>query len=224
MGQSPLFQPEDSLLTDLHFRFGGLLLALRATSAKIDELGKTQWFDPQADRLTNKHRMKELSGALFAYHRFLTHMIVSGTAIAFESFVIDVKAATGMSFDMWDSKHNDLRYIMEVRKASTLHNVTKHNQGTICRDSSTSAKFLVDKCGLPEGARVEYLSLLHNVIEHNQGTIRSLDLEQLIFRVHVCALALIERVCGVRIPVLHQDESEIRRVFEWHYILESISL
>jgi hypothetical protein len=198
-----------ALHTELGYHFGGLLLALRATRAKIDELRETQWFDPQADRWTNKQRMKTLGGALFAYDRVLTRMIISAMAIAVESFAIDVKAATGVSFNTWDPTHDDLRHIVEVRKVSALHNVIKHNQGVIRRNSSASAKFLVDKCGLPQDTPVEYLSL---------------DLEQLIFRVHVCALALIERVSGVRVPILNLDEAEMRRLFESRYVPDSIDI
>jgi len=143
---------DDALLFEVDDRIGGILFAYRSTCQKMDELSREEmWLDLKLSRRDNKDRMKELGGALFGYRRFLTEMTISSAANATEAVRANIILVTSVRLDFWKSSPPVPRLKL-AREVLCLTNVIKHNRGQLKRGSSQHAEFLIDKCGLPDGA------------------------------------------------------------------------
>ena len=116
------------LITELDYAIGGILISYRATEAKINEMLQLQWDDPASDHSYNKQRMKELGGSIMSFQRFLRLNSISSLAMFLESFHADIKHATKLKFNIWDSSNDNLPYISDARMTHALTNVIKHNQ------------------------------------------------------------------------------------------------
>jgi len=120
----------------------------------MDELSREEmWLDLKLSRRDNKDRMKELGGALFGYRRFLTEMTISSAANAIEAVRANIILVTSVRLDFWKSSPPVPRLKL-AREVLCLTNVIKHNRGQLKRGSSQHAEFLIDKCGLPDGAEL----------------------------------------------------------------------
>jgi len=187
------------LVTELHYSIGGILISHRATHDKIHEMLTIKWYDPKSDRWDNKQRMKELGGSIMSYQKFLMLNSITSVANFLESFHALIKCTTGQKLNIWDSRSNKLPHITDARMAHALSNVIKHNQAIIQRSSSTSARYLVDFCGIQDGIPVE---------------LAPIDIESLLFKMFVFGNAVIQKVTKYSGPLHPTSKARLRNIFE----------
>ena len=181
-----------SFYTRIDSRLGGIALAYLATIQKIEEISRTQWMDEALDRYANKMRMKDVGGATFQFSEFLHENSIMALAKSIEDTSIELKRYVGFKFDSVKNHHNVI-YRKELQMIRALSNVIKHNVSELKRDSSESAKFLVDECGMANGWTLDvFIHDWHdsfNIIEH-------------IPKVYLALTSLVETSLGIRHPVL----------------------
>jgi len=188
-----------TLLTEVHYAIGGILISHRATQAKIDEMLQFSWHDPKSGRWINKQRMKQLGGSIMSFQRFVKLNSISSIANFLESFHTDIKRTVAHDLDIWDPSNDSLPHIEDARMSHALTNVIKHNQAVIQRSTSTSARYLVDHCAFHDGIPVE---------------LAPVDVETVLLHIYIFALAVIQKVISVKIPLLAKSPSAQRQAFE----------
>ncbi len=187
------------LLTELSHELTGLWVFHHASTEKLAAMDDSDdWVAEELEYLDAKEFRKVKYGAVFSFRDYLRRVTIGALAIIFESVSISVKEVTGRKVDLWSSEWDALPYVLDARKLTSLHNVLKHNRGVIRRASSTSSRFLVDKCGLQDGTRVDSIQI---------------DLAEQIFRAYSFLVHLVSLLTGVRPPVLRGSERKLRSAF-----------
>lgn len=178
--------------TRIDSRLGGIALSYLATLEKISEVSQTQWWDDSLDRYEQKTRMKEVGGATFKFIEFLHENTIIALAKVIEDTSIELKRFVKFKFDSVKD-HYDVIYLKELQTIRALANVIKHNVSHLERNTSESAKFLVDECGMTNGYTLDTFILTHhevfNIIEY-------------IPKVYLAMTSLVEMSLGSRHRVL----------------------
>lgn len=173
-------------------RLGGIALSYLATREKIVEMSKVEWYDESLGRFANKTRMKEIGGSTFLFSEFLHENAILALSKVIEDTSIELKRFVKFRFDVIKEPH-DVLYLKELRMIRALANVIKHNVSLLERNSSESAKYLVDECGMRDGFTLDaFIHTGHecfNIIEH-------------IPKVYIAIMSLVEKALGVRDPIL----------------------
>lgn len=185
--------------TRIDSRLGGIALSYLATLEKISEISQTVWQDDTLDRYENKIRMKEVGGATFQYIEFLHENSIMSLAKAIEDTSIELKRFAKFKFDSVEN-HHDVIYRHELQTIRALANVIKHNVSHLERNTSESAKFLVDECGMMNGYTLDAFILSHH---------EAFNISEYIPKVYLSLLSLIEMALGTkhRLSELPYDEA-----------------
>tara|TARA_Y100001949_G_scaffold166147_1_gene162526 strand:- start:986 stop:1717 length:732 start_codon:yes stop_codon:yes gene_type:complete len=174
--------------TRINSRLGGIALSYLATLEKISEVSQTKWWDEDLGRFEQKMRMKEVGGAAFQFDEFLHESSIMSLAKVIEDTSIELKRFVNFKFDSVKN-HCGVIYLKELQTIRALANVIKHNVSILERNSSESAKFLVDECGMKNGWELDvFIHTRHdafNIIEH-------------IPKVHLAMLDLVEKSLGIK--------------------------
>lgn len=179
-------------------RLGGIALSYLATLEKIAEVSQTEWKDDSLGRFEQKMRMKEVGGATFQFAEFLHENAIMSLAKAIEDTSIELKRFVNFKFDSVKNHHNVI-YLEELQTIRALANVIKHNVSHLERNSSESAKFLVDERGMENGWSLDvFIHTRHdafNIIEH-------------IPKVYLAMLSLVDKSLGQKHRILELDFNE----------------
>jgi len=146
-----------AILSDLSGKYSTILISYLATKQKIKEMEKIEWYDESLDRWENKQRMKETGGSIFQIREYLNESTILVTAKAIEGFTINLKVHFNIKWHVFKNTSQTARFEKEVKLIRALNNIIKHNQSILDRSSSSSAKFLVDECGLKNDTPLKYL-------------------------------------------------------------------
>lgn len=184
--------------TRIDSRLGGIALSYLATFEKISEVSKTVWQDDSLDRYENKIRMKEVGGATFQFIEFLHENSIMALAKAIEDTSIELKRFVLFKFDSVNEHHNVI-YLKELQTIRALANVIKHNVSHLERNTTESAKFLVDDCGMTNGYPLDAFILSHH---------ESFNIVEYIPKVYLALISLVEKALGMKHRVLDLDYDE----------------
>lgn len=185
--------------TRIDSRLGGIAMSYLATLEKISEISQTVWQDDTLDRYENKIRMKEVGGATFQYIEFLHENSIMSLAKAIEDTSIELKRFAKFKFDSVEN-HHDVIFRHELQTIRALANVIKHNVSHLERNTSESAKFLVDECGMMNGYTLDAFILSHH---------KAFNISEYIPKVYLSLLSLVEMALGAkhRLSELSYDEA-----------------
>ena len=148
-----------ALFSSIYSEFSTILIGYRATLEKVDQLGSVKWYDEAANRWTNKHRMKEVGGAMMSYQRFLYESSVMNVANSIERTCIWLKQDFKIKWDVFKNSSTHARFQDSAREFRALANIIKHNSAYIDHSTSEFAKYLVEERGFPDKVTIDLLSL-----------------------------------------------------------------
>lgn len=190
--------------SDIDHRLGALALSYLATLEKIEEIASTPWADNSLDRFENKQRMKDVGGAAFQYFVYLHESSILSLAKVIDDTARDLKVVFKFRFDSFNNDHgvSNLNTLQLIR---CLANVIKHNGSELVRSSSTSATFLVDKCGMKNGWDFGSMILAKDP---------AFDIVEHIPKVYFSMAELVYKASGVNYPALELGPDEF---FDWVY-------
>lgn len=152
-----------TILSDISGKYSTVLISYLATKQKIKELEKIEWYDEELDRWENKQRMKETGASIFQIREYLNESTILITAKVIEDFTIHLKKLFNVKWNVFKNTSDNVRFEKEVRLIRALNNIIKHNQSFLDRSSSSSAKFLVDECGLQDDVPLRHLFDLEKI-------------------------------------------------------------
>ena len=175
---------------------GAISLSFLATKERIDAISKIDWTAGATTRGEAKAQMKDVGATVFQYTTILHESSLLSLAKAIEDTSIDLrKSDHKFRFHVWKS-HHDVVFLKELRTITALANVIKHNQSFVERNTSESAKFLVDECEVENEVLVQSLVLACDPI---------VNIVTYIPQVFIAMLELVEKSHGFRIPVLDKE-------------------
>jgi len=174
--------------TRINSRLGGIALSYLATLEKISEVTQIKWWDENLGRIEKKTRMKEVGGAAFQFDEFLHESSILSLAKIIEDTSIELKRFVGFKFDSVKN-HHDVIHLKELQTIRALANVIKHNVSILERNSSESAKFLVDECGMQDGWELDvFIHTRHDAFK----------IVEYIPKVYLAMLDLVEKSLGIK--------------------------
>lgn len=195
-------------------KLGSIALSYLATHEKISEVSQTQWQDDSLSRYQEKLRMKQVGGASFQFNEFLYENTILALAKVIEDTSIELKRFTKFKFDSV-KKHHDVIFLSELQTIRAIGNVIKHNLSYLERNSSESAKFLIDECGLSDGCSLRYYILSKH---------ESFNVVEYIPKIYLSMLSLVEKALGVRHPIQDKEYEEAFNFIYENLIPEVICL
>jgi hypothetical protein len=172
--------------TSIDSKLGGIAFSYLSTLEKIFEISNIEWLDKSLSRCENKIRMKEVGGASMQYMEFLHENSILALAKVVEDTSIELKRSLNFKFDSIRNNH-DVIFAKELRIIRALSNVIKHNVSQLDRNSSESARFLVDECGMKNGFTL-------NVFIHSQH--ETFNIIEYIPKVYLALLDLVNKATG----------------------------
>lgn len=148
-----------TLLTEIDWKIGALLISHRASLDKVNDLiENTSWVDNSLDRYSNKIRMKKLANAGIGYRKFIIEMTIIGIAKTVEDVIVEIKDCLGVEFDIWTDNYS-LKNHQDIKKIRSLNNCIKHNKGKVTDDGSRNSTFIIDQVGLRAGVEIFTLDI-----------------------------------------------------------------
>jgi hypothetical protein len=194
------------VLTNIDHRARSVWIAHLATSEKIKELGKIDWYDPSLGRYENKTRMKEVGSATMSFVAFIGESLFMGLSKSQEDLCIDLKVSSKIKYDIWKSPLQP-EYLHEAKLVRSVGNVIKHNKSIVESRSSLHGKFLVEEVGIPESSHLDHIFLSSNEL---------LKIDDINYFMYIYCLDLLRLTTGFQHQVLTLPASERRsRVAEY---------
>ena len=190
------------MLGGIHLYMAPLLVSYKASNEKIREiLTKATWVE--GDPAEKRHTQTQMVGTAVGFRRFLVEMSIVGLARALESALINIKKEASIKYDVWRSPYS-LVYDKQVKIILSLNNIVKHNQSKVSRNSE-SGKFLINGCGIAEGADIATLGV---------------DFEAEFCHVYMYLLDLLWSLTGIKHPYLEFNEEEQRKTITGLFLPE----
>ncbi|CRM78126.1 MULTISPECIES: hypothetical protein [Pseudomonas] len=187
-----------AFFTSINTRLGGIALSYLATLEKISEVSSTNWSNNELDRYELKQRMKEVGSATYQFYESLHENSIMALSKAIEDITIELKRYVKFKFDPIKNNH-DVIYLKDLQIIRALANIIKHNVSQLERNTSESAKFLVDECSM-ENDR-ELSTFIHKRHE-------SFNIPELIPKVYLAMLDLVKKALRVNHPLLDLGYNE----------------
>ena len=189
----------------------GIALSYLATVEKIVEI-TLKPIDSESLNKKEKFDLMILVGvSAFQIKYFLTESSIMALAKVIEDTSIDLKRMAGFKFHVENNNHNVI-YIHELKMIKALANVIKHNLSELDRNSSESAKFLVDECGLPNKIELKSLILDNHLCFDILGQLP---------KVFLALLWLVEKACEVEHPLMRISRNESLD-FAYQYLMPEL--
>lgn len=183
------------LYTGIHSRLGDIALSYLATLQKISEISRTKWPERSLEGRDPMEQMKELSTAALQFSEFLHENAIMALAKIIEDTSIELKRHAKFKFDPIKNNHGVI-HLKELQTIRALANIIKHNVSQLERNTSESAKFLVDECNMKDGRS------LHSFINRQH---ESFDITEHIPKVYLAMIDLVEKAIGVKHPLLNLE-------------------
>ncbi|KRP67593.1 hypothetical protein [Pseudomonas orientalis] len=187
-----------AFFTSINTRLGGIALSYLATLEKISEVSSTNWSNNELDRYELKQRMKEVGSATYQFYESLHENSIMALSKAIEDITIELKRYVKFKFDPIKNNH-DVIYLKDLQIIRALANIIKHNISQLERNTSESAKFLVDECAM-ENDR-ELRTFIHKRHE-------SFNIPEHIPKVYLAMLDLVKKALRVNHPLLDLEYNE----------------
>ncbi|WP_411565491.1 hypothetical protein ACLIN3_18815 [Pseudomonas orientalis] len=187
-----------AFFTSINTRLGGIALSYLATLEKISEVSSTNWSNNELDRYELKQRKKEVGSATYQFYESLHENSIMALSKAIEDITIELKRYVKFKFDPIKNNH-DVIYLKDLQIIRALANIIKHNISQLERNTSESAKFLVDECAM-ENDR-ELRTFIHKRHE-------SFNIPEHIPKVYLAMLDLVKKALRVNHPLLDLEYNE----------------
>ncbi len=180
-------------------RVRNVAFSFAATQEKIDEVRDSHFPFGKDGEPASKDAMKQLCVITSDFNLFSHETAILALAKVIEDTQIDLKKV-GDKFQFDPVKnHHGAHNLRELQKVKALANVIKHNGSYLMRNSSESAKFLVDDIGLPDD--IEFRRLLAPL--HDE-----LDMYKIIPNVMIGLFSVIGKKYGIALPFPDQYNHE----------------
>ena len=147
----------------------------------------------------------------FQIKYFLVESSIMALAKVIEDTSIELKRNAGFRFHLENNNHNVI-YLNELKMIKALANVIKHNLSELDRNTSKSAKFLVDECGLPNKTELKILIIdnhpCFNILGH-------------LPKVFLALLWLVGKGCEVEHPLMTISRNQALN-FAYQYLMPEL--